>query len=60
MTTEPAAAAKALRPSRTNATRQKLFDASMELIGERGAASVTVDEIAAAAPDTTPCWPWRQ
>ncbi|KIC67081.1 TetR/AcrR family transcriptional regulator [Pseudarthrobacter phenanthrenivorans] len=49
MTTEPAGAAKALRPARTNATRQKLFDASMELIGERGAASVTVDEIAAAA-----------
>jgi AcrR family transcriptional regulator len=43
------AAAKGSRPSRTTATRQKLFDASMELIGERGAASVTVDEIAAAA-----------
>ncbi|NUP57958.1 MAG: helix-turn-helix transcriptional regulator, partial [Pseudarthrobacter sp.] len=41
--------AKGLRPARTTATRQKLFDASMELIGERGAASVTVDEIAAAA-----------
>ena len=40
---------KTLRPARTNATRQKLFDASMELIGERGAAGVTVDEIAAAA-----------
>ncbi|MEO5781160.1 MULTISPECIES: TetR/AcrR family transcriptional regulator [Arthrobacter] len=40
---------KKLRPGRTNATRQKLFDASMELIGERGAAGVTVDEIAAAA-----------
>ncbi|WP_285242276.1 TetR/AcrR family transcriptional regulator [Pseudarthrobacter sp. fls2-241-R2A-127] len=49
MTTEPQAGAKALRPARTNATRQKLFDASMELIGERGAANVTVDEIAAAA-----------
>ncbi|MDQ0770615.1 AcrR family transcriptional regulator [Pseudarthrobacter defluvii] len=49
MTTEPADAAKGLRPARTNATRQKLFDASMELIGERGAANVTVDEIAAAA-----------
>jgi AcrR family transcriptional regulator len=49
MTTEPLAGAKGLRPARTNATRQKLFDASMELIGERGAASVTVDEIAAAA-----------
>jgi AcrR family transcriptional regulator len=40
---------KKLRPARTNVTRQKLFDASMELIGERGAASVTMDEIAAAA-----------
>jgi len=40
---------KKLRPARTNATRQKLFDASMELIGERGAAGVTVDEIAMAA-----------
>ncbi|OFI38620.1 TetR family transcriptional regulator [Arthrobacter sp. SW1] len=38
-----------LRPARTNATRQRLFEASMELIGERGAAGVTVDEIAAAA-----------
>ncbi len=42
-------AGKKLRPGRTNATRQKLFEASMELIGERGAAGVTVDEIAAAA-----------
>jgi len=41
--------AKKLRPARTAATRQRLFDASMELIGERGAAGVTVDEIAAAA-----------
>ena len=41
--------AKKLRPARTTATRQRLFDASMELIGERGAAGVTVDEIAAAA-----------
>lgn len=40
---------KKLRPARTNATKQKLFDASMALIGERGAAGVTVDEIAAAA-----------
>jgi AcrR family transcriptional regulator len=39
----------ARRPVRTNATRQKLFDASMLLLGERGPASVTVDEIAAAA-----------
>jgi len=40
---------KKLRPGRTNATKQRLFEASMELIGERGAAGVTVDEIAAAA-----------
>ncbi|WP_426228082.1 TetR/AcrR family transcriptional regulator [Pseudarthrobacter sp. DSP2-3-2b1] len=40
---------KKLRPERTNATRQKLFEASMELIGERGTAGVTMDEIAAAA-----------
>jgi AcrR family transcriptional regulator len=45
----PGSAGKELRPARTNATRQKLFEASMELIGERGAAGVTVDEIAAAA-----------
>lgn len=44
-----AAPEKKLRPARTNATKQRLFDASMELIGERGAAGVTVDEIAAAA-----------
>ena len=49
MSAEPRDAAKTLRPARTTATRQKLFDASMELIGERGAAGVTVDEIAAAA-----------
>ncbi|MGO4857025.1 TetR/AcrR family transcriptional regulator [Arthrobacter sp. 2MCAF14] len=45
----PALPEKKLRPARTNATKQRLFDASMELIGERGAAGVTVDEIAAAA-----------
>lgn len=45
----PAGTTKKLRPSRTNATKQKLFEASMELIGERGVAGVTVDEIAAAA-----------
>jgi len=56
MSTDPSPAAppeadagKKLRPGRTNATKQKLFEASMELIGERGAAGVTVDEIAAAA-----------
>jgi TetR/AcrR family transcriptional regulator len=30
-------------------TKQKLFDAALRLVGERGAASVTVDEIAAEA-----------
>lgn len=49
MSTESPGAAKSLRTARTTATRQKLFEASMELIGERGAAGVTVDEIAAAA-----------
>lgn len=49
MGTHPLDAVKARRPARTTATRQKLFDASMALIGERGAANVTVDEIAAAA-----------
>lgn len=34
---------------RTEATRRRLFDAAMELIGQRGAEAVTVDEIAAAA-----------
>ncbi|MDQ0260934.1 TetR/AcrR family transcriptional regulator [Sinomonas atrocyanea] len=34
---------------RTLATRQRLFDAAIELIGQRGAEAVTVDEIAAAA-----------
>ena len=37
------------RPGRTAATKQKLFDAALHLVGERGAASVTVDEIAAEA-----------
>ncbi len=46
---EPARPAQTRRPARTNATRQKLFEASMLLIGERGPANVTVDEIAAAA-----------
>ncbi|WP_053737209.1 TetR/AcrR family transcriptional regulator [Nocardia sp. NRRL S-836] len=35
--------------ARTTATKQKLFDAALKLVGERGAASVTVDEIAAEA-----------
>ncbi|MCB5273204.1 HTH-type transcriptional repressor KstR2 [Arthrobacter sp. SO5] len=47
--TEAVDSGKKLRPARTNATRQKLFEASMELIGERGVAGVTVDEIAASA-----------
>ncbi|HEV7908979.1 MAG TPA: TetR/AcrR family transcriptional regulator [Pseudonocardiaceae bacterium] len=37
------------RPGRTAATKQKLFDAALKLVGERGAAGVTVDEIAAKA-----------
>ncbi|MBB5955954.1 AcrR family transcriptional regulator [Saccharothrix tamanrassetensis] len=37
------------RPGRTAATKQKLFDAALKLVGERGAAGVTVDEIAAEA-----------
>ncbi|GAA2661143.1 MULTISPECIES: TetR/AcrR family transcriptional regulator [Actinosynnema] len=37
------------RPRRTAATKQKLFDAALRLVGERGAAGVTVDEIAAGA-----------
>jgi AcrR family transcriptional regulator len=42
-------APRKLRPGRTNATKQKLFEASMDLIGERGASGVTVYEIAASA-----------
>lgn len=34
---------------RTHGTRQRLFAAAIELIGQRGAEAVTVDEIAAAA-----------
>ena len=49
MNATPSHDADSRRPARTNATRQKLFDASMLLIGERGPANVTVDEIAAAA-----------
>lgn len=40
---------KAPRPTRTAATKQKLFDAALTLLANRGIASVTVDEIAAAA-----------
>ncbi|MCP2261131.1 transcriptional regulator, TetR family [Streptoalloteichus tenebrarius] len=39
----------ATRSVRTEATKQKLFDAALRLVGERGAAGVTVDEIAAEA-----------
>jgi AcrR family transcriptional regulator len=35
--------------ARTAATRERLFAAAIELIGQRGAEAVTVDEIAAAA-----------
>ncbi|GDY31091.1 TetR family transcriptional regulator [Gandjariella thermophila] len=42
-------AAPAPRPGRTAVTKQKLFDAALRLVGERGPASVTVDEIAAEA-----------
>ncbi|WP_407649499.1 TetR/AcrR family transcriptional regulator [Goodfellowiella coeruleoviolacea] len=45
VTTKPPAG----RPGRTAVTKQKLFDAALKLVGERGAASVTVDEIAAEA-----------
>jgi AcrR family transcriptional regulator len=37
------------RPVRTAVTKQKLFDAALRLIGERGPAEVTVDQIAAEA-----------
>jgi TetR/AcrR family transcriptional regulator len=37
------------RPARTTATKHKLFDAALELMGDRGPADVTVDEIAARA-----------
>lgn len=35
--------------ARTVATKQKLFTSALRLVGERGVAAVTVDEIAAAA-----------
>ncbi len=47
-TFEAEAGARAVS-ARTTATKQKLFDAALKLVGERGAASVTVDEIAAEA-----------
>ncbi|GGC98617.1 TetR family transcriptional regulator [Tersicoccus solisilvae] len=37
------------RPARTARTRAKLFDAAITLLGERGPAHVSIDEIAAAA-----------
>lgn len=41
--------ATTVRPARTTATKHKLFAAALELIGDRGPAEVTVDEIAARA-----------
>ena len=49
MSTPESGAGRTARPARTTATKQKLFDAALKLVGERGAASVTVDEIAAEA-----------
>ncbi|WP_197043634.1 TetR/AcrR family transcriptional regulator [Saccharothrix sp. NRRL B-16314] len=43
------AAVTGTRPGRTAVTKQKLFDAALRLVGERGAAGVTVEEIAAEA-----------
>lgn len=37
------------RPARTARTRAKLFEAAITLLGERGPAHVSIDEIAAAA-----------
>jgi TetR/AcrR family transcriptional regulator len=37
------------RPVRTAVTKQKLFDAALRLMGDRGPAEVTVDQIAAEA-----------
>ncbi|MEH0109370.1 TetR/AcrR family transcriptional regulator [Tersicoccus sp. MR15.9] len=37
------------RPGRTARTRAKLFEAAITLLGERGPANVSIDEIAAAA-----------
>lgn len=39
----------AVPAKRTTASKQKLFNAALRLIGDRGAAGVTVDEIAAEA-----------
>lgn len=49
MSAEATTSGSTKRPERTNATRQRLFEASMRLIGERGPAEVTMDEVAAAA-----------
>jgi TetR/AcrR family transcriptional regulator len=38
-----------LRPARTTVTKHKLFAAALELMGDRGPAEVTVEEIAARA-----------
>ncbi|WP_234865151.1 TetR/AcrR family transcriptional regulator [Sinomonas albida] len=45
----PRSAAATRGSARSEATKQRLFRAAMELIGQRGADGVTVDEIAAAA-----------
>lgn len=37
------------RPGRTTVTKQKLFDATLTLVGTHGLAALTVDEIAAEA-----------
>jgi len=37
------------RPGRTGATKQKLFAATLTLVGSKGMAALTVDDIAAAA-----------
>lgn len=37
------------RPGRTSVTKQKLFDATLRLVGTHGLAALTVDEIAAEA-----------
>ena len=45
----PVTPAAISRPARTTVTKHKLFAAALELMGDRGPAGVTVDEIAARA-----------